>query len=397
MKVLAILTLVFGLSMMRAPWVDIVPLPDGVQPTEGTRIDHDYDEATFLVGTAPSAKRGKLTTGYLTRLPEGSHEPTETAWKKWEPALKGAGWVLKGHEGDSYSLQLMNASGESWLRVDLGEYQDPRLTLVRLSGKPRRVNLVAPAAKVEPASDKQEFPFMKGLAGSTLESTAQINEPLDVTSGTDKEMHLVGNGYVLKQYTPPASLSKLEFELAYIDALKRAGWTVLPRPAGTPEGEGTIRAHYAVKPRDIWVMLGRANDDSNTGMSIAVADLGVEDWSKQLAGQCRLPLYGVTFDFNQSTLKPESDAILQRAAEALTANSGLAIEVQGHTDDVGDDAYNVKLSGQRAETVRTWLGAHGIPAQRLTAKGYGKTQPVVENSSDANRARNRRVELKCAK
>jgi outer membrane protein OmpA-like peptidoglycan-associated protein len=210
-------------------------------------------------------------------------------------------------------------------------------------------------------------------------------------------MRLVGNGYVLKQYTPPSSLSKLEFELAYSDALKRAGWTVLPRPTGTPEGEGTIRAHYAVKPRDIWVMLGRANDDSNTGMSIAVADLGVEDWSKQLAGSCRLPLYGVTFDFNQSTLKPESDAILQHAAEALTANSALAIEVQGHTDDVGDDAYNVKLSGQRAETVRTWLGAHGIAAQRLTAKGYGKTQPVVENSSDANRARNRRVELKCAK
>ena len=396
-SLLASVLFLIALAPPPVNWVDIVPLPDNLQPTEGTLINHDFDEGVFTIGTTDTKKRGKYTSGYLTRLPEGFHEPSDAAWKKWEPVLRAKGWVLKGHSGDTYSLQRIDAGAESWLIVGLAEYQDPKLTLVRIAAKPRLIDLAAPAAKPEPVGDGAEWPFLKAVPGATLEGTTTIDEPLNMTlPGADKEPHLVGRGYVLKQYTPPSTLSKLEFELAYTDALKRAGWTVFPRPAGQDEGEGALRAHYAANGRDIWVSLGRAADDSNTGMSFAVADLGTDDWSKALASQCRLPLYGVTFDFNQSTLRLESAPVLQKAADALTANAALSVEVQGHTDDVGDDAYNMKLSGQRADAVRAWLTQHGIVATRLTSKGYGKTQPLVENSSDANRARNRRVELRCA-
>jgi outer membrane protein OmpA-like peptidoglycan-associated protein len=372
-------------------------VPPGVQPTDGTLITHAFDEGSFLVGTTVTPKRGKFATGYLTRTPEGFHEPADAAWKKWEPVLKAAGWVTKGHDGDSYTVQKTSGTTESWLAIWLAEYQDPRLTLVQLPAAPRRIDLVAPAAMPERVAATQEWPFLKAPAGSKLENAATINEPLDMTvAGSDKEPHLVGRAYVIRQYTPPASLSQLEFELAYADALTRAGWTVLPR-GGVPDGEGVVRAHYAANGRDIWASLGRASDDSNTGMSFTVADLGADDWGKALAGACKLPLYGVTFDFDKATLKPESTPVLEKAAAALTANPSLNVEVQGHTDDVGDEAYNLRLSGQRAESVRAWLAQHGIAAARLTSKGYGKTQPVVENSSDANRARNRRVELSCRK
>jgi outer membrane protein OmpA-like peptidoglycan-associated protein len=105
----------------------------------------------------------------------------------------------------------------------------------------------------------------------------------------------------------------------------------------------------------------------------------------------------VNFDFDKATLRPESDGILARAAATLKEVAGPKIEVQGHTDNVGDDAYNAELSGRRAEAVRAWLVARGIAAQRLTAKGYGKSAPIATNDSDAGRAQNRRVELACAK
>ena len=71
----------------------------------------------------------------------------------------------------------------------------------------------------------------------------------------------------------------------------------------------------------------------------------------------------------------------------------LSVEVQGHTDAVGGDASNQKLSEARAAAVREWLTAHGIAATRITAHGYGKTHPVASNENDEGRARNRRVDV----
>ncbi|MBX7097475.1 MAG: OmpA family protein [Myxococcaceae bacterium] len=379
------------------PWADLVPLPPGVTPTEGTFQAHDFDQGTFLVGEKDVPRRGKFRTGYLTRQPEGFHEPGAEAWKRWKPVLEAKGFAVEGATGDDWSLKKSEKGQETSLRVSLGEFQDPKLTVVVTPAAPRTLTLKAPGATSEKVGAKDEFPFLVAPAGAALENTATLDEPLDVTAGGDKEVHLVGRGAVMKQYTPPKNLSKLETELVYRAALQKAGWTVLPLPDGVAEGEGVVRAHWSAKGRELWAVVGRANDDSDTGLTIAVADSGADDWAKALAADCRLPLYGVTFDFDKATLKPVSTPVLEKAAAALAANPSLAVEVQGHTDDVGDDAYNLKLSGQRAETVRAWLAGHGVAAARLSSKGFGKTQPVVENSSDANRARNRRVELRCAK
>ena len=101
----------------------------------------------------------------------------------------------------------------------------------------------------------------------------------------------------------------------------------------------------------------------------------------------------IQFDFNKATIKPVSFPILDAVKDVLVANPRIQIEVQGHTDNVGQGAYNARLSQQRADAVRAYLVSHGIDASRLVSKGFGMNQPLVANDSDANRARNRRVQF----
>ncbi|MBU1396756.1 MAG: OmpA family protein [Gammaproteobacteria bacterium] len=107
----------------------------------------------------------------------------------------------------------------------------------------------------------------------------------------------------------------------------------------------------------------------------------------------KLVLEGVNFDFDKATLRQEDVSELDKNVEALKAWGDVNIEVAGHTDSKGSDAYNMKLSQQRAEAVRNFLISRGVAADRLTAKGYGESQPVADNATEEGRFKNRRVEL----
>src|ERR1035441_5756808 len=101
----------------------------------------------------------------------------------------------------------------------------------------------------------------------------------------------------------------------------------------------------------------------------------------------------VLFDTAKYTLKPGAREKLSKVAGILLAYPGLNIEVDGHTDNVGSDEYNQNLSDQRAESVRAYLVAQGVLTGSVTAKGFGKTQPVGTNDTAAGRQINRRVEM----
>ena len=105
-------------------------------------------------------------------------------------------------------------------------------------------------------------------------------------------------------------------------------------------------------------------------------------------------LVGVNFDFNKSTLTPESIPILYNAAEILLTHPELNVEIHGYTDNVGAKNYNMILSQRRAETVRNFLISKGVPTNRLTAIGYGEANPVMDNNTATGRAFNRRIEFK---
>lgn len=101
----------------------------------------------------------------------------------------------------------------------------------------------------------------------------------------------------------------------------------------------------------------------------------------------------VLFETGKYELKPAARERLARVSGLLLAYSGLKVAVEGHTDNVGGDAYNQKLSEQRAEAVRAYLVQFGVPDNAVTARGFGKTQPVATNDTADGRQKNRRVEL----
>jgi outer membrane protein OmpA-like peptidoglycan-associated protein len=101
----------------------------------------------------------------------------------------------------------------------------------------------------------------------------------------------------------------------------------------------------------------------------------------------------VLFDTGKYDLRPPTREALARLSGIALAHPGLRFEVEGHTDSVGSDELNQVLSQQRADTVRDYLIQQGLPAQGVTARGFGKTVPVADNSTAEGRQKNRRVEL----
>ena len=101
----------------------------------------------------------------------------------------------------------------------------------------------------------------------------------------------------------------------------------------------------------------------------------------------------VLFDTGRATLKPGADRTIDRLAQALKDNPNTKVQIEGHTDSVGGDDYNLALSERRAEAVADALRFRGVPADRYEAKGLGKDFPVASNDSAAGRQQNRRVEI----
>ncbi|MES2387412.1 MAG: OmpA family protein [Bacteroidota bacterium] len=105
-------------------------------------------------------------------------------------------------------------------------------------------------------------------------------------------------------------------------------------------------------------------------------------------------LHNIFFETNKSTLLPESKAELDILVAFLAENPGLHIEIGGHTDDVGSDAENVKLSEARAKSVSAYLVQNKIAGTRLSVKGYGKAHPISSKTDEVSRKMNRRTEFK---
>jgi len=115
--------------------------------------------------------------------------------------------------------------------------------------------------------------------------------------------------------------------------------------------------------------------------------------ARRLEATGRAVVYGIYFDPDSASLKPESESTLEEILAVLQAQPALRLQVAGYTDSTNTDAYNLKLSQQRAEAVVKWLVDHGVAAARLAANGFGESQPVADNTTAAGRALNRRVEL----
>ncbi len=103
---------------------------------------------------------------------------------------------------------------------------------------------------------------------------------------------------------------------------------------------------------------------------------------------------GITFDFDSSTVRPEFRETLNQVADTLRRYEQTYVDVYGHTDSVGSDAYNQTLSERRASAVAGYLTSRGVQSARLATRGFGESEPIASNETEEGRAENRRVEIK---
>ena len=212
----------------------------------------------------------------------------------------------------------------------------------------------------------------------------------------------------------------VEGKLSHIDYQIREGFTppsalqVIRNYENAIEKIGGVRV-YQEEDTDLWMKLDKqgktfwvrvdswhgGGDGESYGLTIVekkamaqevVAD--AESLMNDIQTTGHASVYGIYFDFNKADIKPESEPVLKELAKLLHENKGLNLFVVGHTDNVGDIGYNMKLSKARADAVMEELVTkYSVSSKRLKAFGVGSLAPVASNQTDDGRARNRRVEL----
>ena len=139
--------------------------------------------------------------------------------------------------------------------------------------------------------------------------------------------------------------------------------------------------------------VGRYMDQQEAELRRQTAGTGVDVIRQGDELLLRMPA-GITFDFNRFDIKPQFRATLDEVARTLDQYPSTMIDVLGHTDSVGSDAYNQGLSERRAGAVADYLVMRGVSRVRIATRGYGESMPIADNNTEAGRAANRRVEIK---
>ena len=161
------------------------------------------------------------------------------------------------------------------------------------------------------------------------------------------------------------------------DAARQEATTARDAAAKAQAEAAAIRKKAEAEVNRLEAALGQVAETRRTALGL-VMNLG-EDHLK--------------FEFDKADLRQQDRELLSRIAGIILTSHDYTISVNGHTDDVGSDAYNKALSQRRAQAVRDYLVKAGLPSGILTVEGHGKSLPLVKGTSDAARAKNRRVEL----
>lgn len=366
---------------------------------------HDCDTKAWTTLDVSLTSGSKTLEGSSVQvnysLPEGaSNSPTAAVvWKNYVQQAQSAGAKLVSDPRSGYNAVMKRDTpqGTVWYLYDHGsgnenETYSYTLTTFTVGGMAQQVQaqpLTAPLdthAKncTDPPWLVKQFDYFKlNDCNNRDYDTIKIDLP-------DGKKTLVG--HVLEHRYKLTDQSKnpvaLLVEKNYVTALQKIGAKLVSNPHDVFEA---VLTQHDDKLGDLWYIYehGSGSQDSTGSYKLTTIEVGGAP-----PKDCTVEVYGVNFDFNKATLRPDSEPVLNQVLALFKADPQMKAEIGGHTDNVGNAAYNLKLSADRADAVKNWLASHGVDAARLSSHGYGQTMPLVPNTSDENRAKNRRVELK---
>ena len=240
--------------------------------------------------------------------------------------------------------------------------------------------------------------FPPPLPGAQLVNTRRVTQPLELKqAAADSEAVIAGQSYVQQTYqTRQATASS--FVAWYRDALFAAGWklidvSTIDKP---PVQSATVNVSAQLRGdgRNVYA---RVTLEPNGRYHVNIADIGAEDWVAQLARDCRIRIHSIHFAHDRPIIEElESEPTLTKLAGLLKAKSTPPVRIEGHMDNIGEEgrAERDTLSLGRARMVVAWLtNQGGVPAQKVTAHGMGRSRPIADNDTDLGRALNRRIEV----
>ena len=260
--------------------------------------------------------------------------------------------------------------------------------------------IVPPAAAQDDAEGAKDHPMFSRMPGYYIDEY-DANDFGSLDLYLEPEKHVEGRfwqiSYRLKE--GQKRVGPVQITRNYTDlAVQRGGKRLLEDldPSG-----GTSIAQLPIAGKNIWLQVSVSDRGESYELSVieeASMEQKVEFTAAELARlldeKGSVTLHNILFDTGKATLKPESTAALAVVGELLKTNATLRLEIQGHTDNVGVPAANLKLSQERAASVKTHLvQTLGVSADRLTSAGFGDTKPIADNRTEDGRAQNRRVEL----
>jgi outer membrane protein OmpA-like peptidoglycan-associated protein len=317
--------------------------------------------------------------------PTGQQKAGELQLADHEASLRNDGWTIIRDHGELEAKKRVGAT-TAWYQ---SFPNSSKVTILEEAPPPRVLTLTPPASTPETPADHGDYPYAAPFPGGSLQKTEHASRNLEVKP-RNASQPLVFHVAETKWYAIPKDVSPYEFVTAYDRALEKSGWSVERDAIGS---DGVVWAHYAKNGRDLWLYTRAQGGQQSINVVDVGADSAAARLKQELAAAGHVALYGIYFDTDSATPKPESETTLQHVLQVMTGDGSLHLEVQGHTDDSGSPEHNAKLSGDRAASVKAWLTAHGIAAARLTSKGYGATKPVADNHTPEGKAKNRRVEL----
>ena len=259
-----------------------------------------------------------------------------------------------------------------------------------------------PARAQDDEPNSKDHPMLSRFPGYYIaDYDAQDFGAYDFTIGAEGTRRVEGRYWKI-EYQLKENAKKggpIEIGRNYIALLtKRGGVKVFDDMSS---GGGTTTGRMPAGGKNVWVQV-QVNNNGEIYTLYVVEEAGMEqkveftamELARALNDSGSVAVHGILFDTGKATIKPESAAAIAPIGELLKNDASLRLEIQGHTDNIGVPAANLKLSQDRAAAVKAYLvSTFGVAATRLTTAGLGDTKPVGDNKTENGRTQNRRVEL----